>query len=204
MDTKTRLWSLVPAALASGLLISGTATAAAIDCTDPTSNYMQMDDSQAAACLASGDNNPSFTGSNTDIFLSDDPGDPGFGYQYIDKSEGADQTTGVYDLKYTQSLEDSSEGAGTWEFDSSLWSNFDTIALGFKFGAGEQGDNWFVYELMPNVSDGNWAYFGKGPGLSNIALYGKESVSVPEPGTLGLLGLGLVGFTLARRKNRAS
>lgn len=41
------------------------------------------------------------------------------------------------------------------------------------------------------------------PGLSHIAIYGNttgEYTQVPEPGTLALLGVGLIGIGLARRK----
>lgn len=198
MNRNTKRWSMMTATLASGLVMFGTVTAAEIICTDPEINHMSMDDSQASACLASGLNTPAFTGNAQDVFLTDSAGS---GYDFIEKSEGTGNPTDVYSLQYDQSGSD-----GTWQFDGSLWSTFDTVALGFKFGTGNQPDNWFVYELQPNVSSGDWAFFGgnTGGGLSNVALYGKESVSVPEPGTLALFGLGLVGLTLARRKNRTN
>lgn len=193
MNTTTKFWSLMTATLASGLILSGTATAATIVCSDDTINHMTMDDSQASACLASGLGN--IAGDGPDPFLDDNAD-----YSFIEKSDGASNPTPLYDLEY-----DGANGSGTWEFDSSLWSQFGTIALGFKFGGGNQPDNWFVYELVSGVSSGDWTYIAnRGDGLSHVNLYGKGSVQVPEPGTLALLGLGLVGFTLARRKNRAS
>ncbi|MDF0749918.1 PEP-CTERM sorting domain-containing protein [Marinobacter sp. 71-i] len=198
MNTRTKLWSLMIATLSSGLMLSGTAMAAPIICSDPTINHMSMDDSQASACLDSGLGNIQGDNAVQDPFLSG----VGTDYQFIEKSEGASNPTTMYSLEYA-----GSNGTGTWEFDSSLWGDFGTIALGFKFGGGNQPDNWFVYELVPGVSSGNWAFnlpLDGGDGLSHMNLYGKNSVQVPEPGTLALLGLGIIGLTLARRKNRTS
>jgi hypothetical protein len=46
--------------------------------------------------------------------------------------------------------------------------------------------------------------FGKGGGLSHVQLYGKgKRTQVPEPGTLALLGFGLIGVACMRRRKRA-
>lgn len=197
MNTKTKLWSLTAAALVSGLMMSGTVTAAPIICTDPTINHMSMDDSQASACLDSGLGNIQGDNAVQDDFLNG----VGSDYQFIEKSEGASNPTPMYGLTYS----DAGDGTGTWEFDSSVWDLYDTIAIGFKFGGQNQPDTWFVYELVSDISSGDWIYnAGGGQGLSHMNLYGKDSVQVPEPGTLALFGLGIVGLTLARRKTRAS
>ncbi|MEX2475880.1 PEP-CTERM sorting domain-containing protein [Marinobacter sp.] len=39
--------------------------------------------------------------------------------------------------------------------------------------------------------------------ISHVAIFGKSTVRVPEPGTLALLGLGLIGLTLTHKKRRA-
>lgn len=197
MNTRTTLWSLMTATLASGLMMSGSATAAAIICTDPNINHMSMDDSQASACLDSGLGNIQGDNAVQDAFLSG----VGSDYSFIEKSEDPSNPTAMYSLEYS----DDGDGTGTWMFDGSLWADYGTVALGFKFGGGNEPDNWFVYELVSGVSSGDWAYFAnKGDGLSHVNLYGKRSVQVPEPGTLALLGLGIVGLTLARRRNRTN
>lgn len=196
MNTRTGFWALMSATLASGLIMSGTAMAAPILCSDPTINHMSMDDSQASACLDSGYGNIQGDGPNDD-FLNG----VGTDYAFIEKSENASNPTSLYSLEYT----DDGDGTGTWQFDSSLWASYSTIALGFKFGQGAGADSWFVYELVSGVDSGDWTYLSsKVQGLSHVNLYGKNTVRVPEPGTLALLGIGIVGLTLARRKRHTS
>lgn len=73
--------------------------------------------------------------------------------------------------------------------------------------------------LFQNMASLDWAvldleqYFGlnkleseEGGGLflSHLTEFEGGTVTVPEPGTIGLLGLGLVGLSLARRKSHLS
>lgn len=170
--------------LAAGLLaalgIGGTASAADILCENPALNHMLVDSSYVSACLDAGTGN--LTGNPlNDLFING----VGAGYGSI----GA--------TSWTQT-----GSTGTFSLNPSLWGSYDSIAIGFKFGTGNQPDEWFVYALNDNVSAGIWTFvnvFNRGGGLSHVNLYGiKGGNNVPEPGVLGLLGLGLALVGLMR------
>jgi len=95
---------------------------------------------------------------------------------------------------------------GTWSFNASAWSQYADLAIGFKFGTGNRPDEWFVFSLADLISSGDWSFFnvgGRGGGLSHLELYASGTRnSVPEPGTLGLLGLGLAGIAAGIRRRR--
>ncbi len=168
------------------------ASAVPVLCEDTTQNYMSIDSQYVSNCVDAGvgniNGNP-----RTDDFLR---ANPGIGY------------TSIGDAAFTQRSGNTTNGnSGTFTLNSSLWNDWESIAIGFKFGTGNNPDQWFVFLLNGNVSTGNWSFintFQRGGGLSHTELYGVERRSVPEPGTLGLMGLALAGLAFGRRRKNAA
>jgi hypothetical protein len=153
---------------------------------------MEVPDTQVAVCIDAGLGNIGNSGPNDD-FLSG--GGTALGYA------GAGE--GTFD-----------SDAGTWAFDQSYWNGGGPLAIGFKFGTGNTADEWFIYSLVYGVYEGTYEFFPiLAPGgetigrLSHVFVYtapgddddDDDDTDLPEPGTLGLLGLGLLGVGMTRR-----
>lgn len=185
MNVKSTSLGALALALAA-FSFAGSAGAVPLLCDEANVNHMYVDTAQVSECLGGGvgniNGNPA-----TDAFLI---------------GEGAGSgLVGIGSGLYTQS-----GSSGTFSLDASLWQSWSEIAIGFKFGTGNKPDEWFVYLLNPLVSSGGWQFanvFDRGGGLSHIQLYGRSPANVPEPGTLALLGVGLLGAGIARRRKRA-
>lgn len=180
----------------AGLFMSGAAHSVDILCETITNNHMLVPDTQVSACIDAGLGNIGNAGN--DDFLAEATG---VGYSIL--------ATDI--MTFTQASTGSGT-AGTWSIDPTFWTG-SPLAIGFKFGTGNQPDEWFIYRLVYGTTAGSWEFvnvLGQGDGgLSHIVVYNApgdddadddDDTDLPEPGTLGLLGLGLLGAGLSRRR----
>ena len=100
---------------------------------------------------------------------------------------------------------DTTTGIGTFTL-----TGFDLtqpLYLGFHFGNGPDSPDSFIVKL--SALSGTFTFSNinnqgqrDASGLSNLYVFGSRG-TVPEPGTLALLGVGLAGLALIRRRRRA-
>jgi hypothetical protein len=183
-----REFGIAAAAITAAAFMAGPAGAVPVMCETLTNNHMNVDSAYVSSCVAAGIGNINGNPATDDFLLTDGAG---LGY------------TGIGAGGFTQAP---NSNTGTFSLDSNLWNDWSSIAIGFKFGTGNQPDEWFIYLLNDLVSSGSWEFvnvFGKGGGLSHVQLYGVErETNVPEPGTLALFGLGVLGLGFAQRRKK--
>lgn len=179
-------------------------SATPINCADTTKNHMQMSDSQAVSCLGAGLGNISGNPATDEFLLGSSAA---WVLKSKDDTDIAADPFNPFSITFTQLMGADKSSTGTWSIDSDFWNYYEDGALGFKFGTGNQPDEWFVFELKQGVSSGNWSFtniFNKGGGLSHINLYASKIVAnLPEPNSALLILLGAVMLGITRRKPRA-
>lgn len=101
--------------------------------------------------------------------------------------------------------------SGTFSFDQWVWDHFESVAVSLRAGSSGGEDSWTAWLLTPEVLTYDWntcvdnncaGQTTGGRGISGIRIWVRDAREVPEPGTLGLLGLGLagLGWVGSRRK----
>ncbi|WP_455212083.1 PEP-CTERM sorting domain-containing protein [Kaarinaea lacus] len=84
---------------------------------------------------------------------------------------------------------------GSWSIFESAWNDFENLVVILKSEvAGEDRIYWSSYLLEDGASSGRWF---SGRPLSSFSIFGRDPTGIPEPGTWGMLAVGLVAMMWA-------
>jgi len=215
-------YTTITALAGLGLLaLSGNAAASALSCITGN-NTVTVNSSNA--CAATPGKNDQQVDEDTLVF---NPGNLGaFDWTFLDKdnrngdvlldNEG-NQIAGALESWFVGSISDpGSQRNGTFSIDV---SGYETLGFNEFMLYVKPGNDGLYFlldgDVVNGVLSGTFSITGlegctrgncvNGNAVSHLSLYGRfvERDSVPEPGTLALLGLGLLGFGMARRKQVA-
>ena len=176
------------------LAMSATASAAVVQCDDPAPDngrYMVLSDMVGgpATChlTASGNDSNQDPWQNWDLLwkIEFGTGTEGSGPDPFVDFTGGDATSGSL----------------------SLIAGLTDHYLVFKFGSGGGDPDVFSFHIN-GMTFANWEKLATGDGslngLSHVSVYGLPPTTVPAPGTLALLGLGLLGLGIRARRRQAA
>jgi hypothetical protein len=194
--------------------VSAIAIAAAITCFGPAALANTVS-SQDPDCNIAPELNHVFTATATTVSKclyaggGNINGNPNDGGASADADMIADGFTFIGDASVTGL----GTGAGTFSIAAGLYSTYDQIAIGFKSGVNLDID-YAIFLFDPGTLGGTWTVTPpQGGGLSHAIMWGigdgngggggnGNGGGMPEPGTLALAGIALLGAAAARRRQR--
>lgn len=96
---------------------------------------------------------------------------------------------------------------GTFAIAAAAYTKYDSIAIGFKSGQGQNDPYYAIFELAGNTLSGSWAINPGQNALSHALIWGKDNggpppTDLPEPGTALLAGLALLGLAASRKRRQ--
>lgn len=192
---------LALSAIASALVLSlGHAQANTVTSNDPlcagapTGRTFSVTATTVVHCLLKGTGNISGSGDAINLLAP--------GWTTLDKSDGGGD---LLEGTLTGSPSLTSGLSGTFNIAASVYSAYSRIVIAFKSGTGQLDPDWAAFELAANTLTGSWAITTGTQSLSHAAIYGIRNggtppIGTPEPATLALVGLGLLGAAALRRR----
>jgi hypothetical protein len=160
-------------------LVGNPAQAGLLTCTS-TTNY-SLSDATQSECFSGNDTNQIDSGFSL------------FGMTGWTLSDKNDDSNGDGVINFITAPNNGNK-SGTWAIDT--LAGLDNVVITLKAG---NGFGAFLLDLTTNDPlSGTWS---SGKGLSHASIYYNGApTKVPEPSTLALIGLGLLGFGIVRRR----